>query len=168
VFGPESTGKTTLSRQLAAHFGGTWVPEYARCYLEHQQGKICPQDMISIAKGQSILEQVTEYDAKPLLFCDTDPRVTNIWNQYLFQRMENDIPCIANQHHYDLTLLLDVDVPFEEDVIRYLPSQRQPFFESCREMLAQANSDHVIIRGDWQERLEVAIRAIENYFVKMS
>ncbi|MGO8608995.1 AAA family ATPase, partial [Rhizobium johnstonii] len=32
--GPESTGKTTLSRLLAEHYGTTWAQEYARYYLE--------------------------------------------------------------------------------------------------------------------------------------
>ena len=35
VVGPESSGKSTLSRQLAERLGGLWVPEYARTLLEH-------------------------------------------------------------------------------------------------------------------------------------
>ena len=34
LFGPESTGKTTLAKQLAAHFNTEWVPEYMREYIE--------------------------------------------------------------------------------------------------------------------------------------
>ena len=34
LFGPESSGKTTLATQLAAHFNAQWVPEYMRIYLE--------------------------------------------------------------------------------------------------------------------------------------
>ncbi|MBL7752590.1 MAG: ATP-binding protein, partial [Chitinophagaceae bacterium] len=30
IIGPESTGKSTLCRQLAAHFNTLWCPEYAR------------------------------------------------------------------------------------------------------------------------------------------
>ena len=32
LFGPESTGKTTLSIQLAKHYNTVWVQEYARPY----------------------------------------------------------------------------------------------------------------------------------------
>ena len=32
LFGPESTGKTTLSRQLARHYNSVWVREFARQY----------------------------------------------------------------------------------------------------------------------------------------
>ena len=34
VLGPESTGKSTLCAQLAAHYKSSWVPEYARTYLQ--------------------------------------------------------------------------------------------------------------------------------------
>ena len=35
LFGPESTGKTTLSNQLARYYNSVWVPEYAREYLQN-------------------------------------------------------------------------------------------------------------------------------------
>jgi NadR type nicotinamide-nucleotide adenylyltransferase len=34
VTGPESTGKTTLAQGLAERLATTWVPEYARAYLD--------------------------------------------------------------------------------------------------------------------------------------
>ena len=50
LFGPESTGKTTLSRQLAKHYNTKWVPEYAREYLQdkwNREQKICKQEDIT-------------------------------------------------------------------------------------------------------------------------
>ncbi len=35
LFGPESTGKTTLSRHLARYYNSVWVKEYAREYLQN-------------------------------------------------------------------------------------------------------------------------------------
>ena len=37
LFGPESTGKTTLSRHLARYYNSVWVPEYARAYLQDME-----------------------------------------------------------------------------------------------------------------------------------
>ncbi|MEO5984128.1 MAG: ATP-binding protein, partial [Ferruginibacter sp.] len=34
VLGPESTGKSTLCKQLADYYNTIWIPEYAREYLE--------------------------------------------------------------------------------------------------------------------------------------
>ena len=36
LFGPESTGKSTLARQLAEHYNTVFVPEYSRIYAEEQ------------------------------------------------------------------------------------------------------------------------------------
>ena len=60
LFGPESTGKTTLSGQLARHYNSVWVPEYAREFLQNKwndERKTCePKDLLPIAKGQMQLE----------------------------------------------------------------------------------------------------------------
>ena len=60
LFGPESTGKTTLSRQLARYYNSVWVPEYAREYLQNKwnnERKTCePKDLLPIAEGQMKLE----------------------------------------------------------------------------------------------------------------
>ena len=56
LFGPESTGKTTLAKQLAAHYDTAWTPEFARDYLQQKwdkEQKICDvSDMLPIACGQ--------------------------------------------------------------------------------------------------------------------
>ena len=36
LFGPESTGKTTLAKQLADYYETEWVPEFARDYLQEK------------------------------------------------------------------------------------------------------------------------------------
>ena len=60
LFGPESTGKTTLAKQLASHFETEWVPEFARDYLQNkleQTELICePEDLLPIVIGQTKLE----------------------------------------------------------------------------------------------------------------
>ncbi len=36
VIGPESSGKSTLARYLARRYNGTYIPEYAREYVERK------------------------------------------------------------------------------------------------------------------------------------
>ena len=57
VIGPESTGKSTLCSQLAEHYQTTWVPEYAREYLEKNRTGYNYDDLLIIAKGQIELEE---------------------------------------------------------------------------------------------------------------
>lgn len=52
IVGPESSGKTTLARKLAAYLGCPWVPEYAREYLEGLGRRYEEADLKEIAAGQ--------------------------------------------------------------------------------------------------------------------
>jgi nicotinamide riboside kinase len=56
VIGPESTGKSTLSEGLAAHFHTEWVREYAREYLEQHGMGYSYETLSAIAKGQLVSE----------------------------------------------------------------------------------------------------------------
>jgi nicotinamide riboside kinase len=49
--GPESTGKSTLAAQLAAHYGTTFAPEFAREYLADSGPHYSPKDLEEIARG---------------------------------------------------------------------------------------------------------------------
>ena len=83
MYGPESTGKTTLSKQLAAHYNDEWIPEFARDFLQEKWDKnkeICTEeDLIPIAIGQVKLENEAVLKAKKFLFCDTNLLVTKVF-----------------------------------------------------------------------------------------
>ena len=71
ITGPESSGKSVLSKQLAEHFNAGWVPEYARNYLENQGGDTTLSDLVTICRGQ--LESERELQSKHAdIICDTD------------------------------------------------------------------------------------------------
>ena len=76
MFGPESTGKTTLASQLAVEFNTVWIPEFARDFLQYKwdlSQQICTQeDLIPIAIGQIKLENEALSNANKILFCDTN------------------------------------------------------------------------------------------------
>lgn len=52
VIGPESTGKSTLCEQLAAHFNTAWCPEYARAYLNENGKEYSYNDLLKIAESR--------------------------------------------------------------------------------------------------------------------
>jgi NadR type nicotinamide-nucleotide adenylyltransferase len=162
IFGAESTGKTTLAKNLAKYFNTVAVPEYAREYLEAKNGKISFSDIPYIAYGQIAAENALAYQANRLLFCDTDLLTTKIWSEVLFGKCPQWIQDLATTKTYDLYLLTDVDVPWVEDIVRYLPNERESFLERCKLELTLHNRIYVKLSGSWEKRFEIACEATTN------
>ena len=165
IFGPESTGKTTLSRQLAEEFEGTWVPEYARTYLEGKENSFTLADMEIIARGQWASEQAALRQGRPLIVLDTDPLTTKLWSRELFGEVPESVEILARKGSYDLTLLLDVDVPWVEDAHRYRPERRREFLEMCLEALEAAGREYRVVCGNWNERWNLARESVKSLLI---
>ncbi|MBI3463589.1 MAG: AAA family ATPase [Planctomycetes bacterium] len=161
LFGPESTGKSTLARDLAAHFNTVHAAEFARGLLDHKDGVCEPEDIPLIARGQAAAEDALARRANKVIFCDTDLLLTTIWSDVLFGACPAWVRQAAERRHYDLCLLLDVDVPWVDDQQRNLPHRRSEFFERCRDALQSRRRPYVIIRGAWPERFAQACRAVQ-------
>jgi HTH-type transcriptional repressor of NAD biosynthesis genes len=161
VFGPESCGKSTLARDLAEALGTVWVPEYARTYLEAAGRAPAPEDMPLIARGQAASERALAPMAERVLITDTDPLATPLWSEALFGRVDPEVAALAAASRYDLTLLTDVDVPYEPDPVRYLPDTRPAFLDACRRALEAQGRRYVLVRGERAARLAAARAAVE-------
>ncbi|MFD2787917.1 AAA family ATPase [Hymenobacter rubripertinctus] len=159
--GPESTGKTTLSRLLAEHYCTSWVPEYARQYLETQGPNYTVHDLEKITRGQLQAEEDAFRQAQrlglPVVFCDTDLLVIKIWSEHAFGYCPDWILRRLEQQQYDLILLLSVDLPWSPDPLREHPNHRQYFFDLYRRELRGQLSNFTEIRGVPAERLEQAV-----------
>ena len=88
LYGPESSGKSTLSQALADHYNTAYVPEYARLYLQDKwdrKSEICnEEDLIPIARGQIQLENEGLKKANRLLVCDTDLLQTKVYSEVYY------------------------------------------------------------------------------------
>jgi NadR type nicotinamide-nucleotide adenylyltransferase len=154
VFGPESTGKSTLAVALAARLGTVCVPEFARGYLGARGGAALTRaDLDAIAAGQAAKEDALVADCNGTLICDTDPLLTAVWCATLFGE-----PMPLPPRRYDLTLLCDVDLPWVPDPVRYLPADRRGFFDRCATALRATDRDYVVISG--RNRLDQAVEAV--------
>ncbi|QRN98817.1 AAA family ATPase [Archangium violaceum] len=163
VFGPESTGKSTLTKRLAEHFETVMVPEYARILLEHKgPDKMELADMTRIARGQVAAEDALVRGANRVIICDTDVLTTTIWSEVFFGECPEFIRQEAERRDYDLYLLTDVDVPWVADPVRYLPNERISFLERCENALRSRGRRYVKLSGSWDERFERAKEAVES------
>ncbi|WP_031427034.1 AAA family ATPase [Flavimarina sp. Hel_I_48] len=165
LFGPESSGKTTLSRNLAAHYNCEWIPEYAREYLQHKWEKeqsICaPEDLLPIAEGQMRLENAASKNADRLLICDTDLLETKVYGEAYYDHWcppELEIAALANT--YDLYLLTYIDIPWEADDLRDRPEQREEMFLQFKEALVTYKRPFVLLKGTLAERMAIATEHI--------
>jgi len=163
VFGPESTGKSTLASRLAKYFQGTLVSEYARIWLEMQNSELKQEHFPIIAHGQLASTLALQKPDNAVIVSDTDCLTNCIWHEVLYGFCPSELRHLAEQQHFDLTLLCDVDVPWVEDKVRYLPNERQRFFRRCQKALEKAGRKYEIIRGNWNERWIQAVYAVSEF-----
>lgn len=161
VFGPESTGKSTLAKQLAKHFGTAYVPEYAQTYIATNGKDIDDDDMLAIARGQCALEDAVARESNGVLFCDSDLVTSIIWSGRLVGSVPDWLRNEADKRHYDLYLLTHYDVPWVDDVHRYIPKESPAFFDRCVLELERRKRTFAQVRGNWDERFQVAVEAVE-------
>jgi len=163
VIGPESTGKSTLSGQLAAHYQTMWVREYARQYLEALPRPYEQSDLLRIAKGQLAQEDQLAARANRLLICDTDLHVIKVWSEHKFGNCDPEILQDIRDRKYDLYLLTYIDIPWEEDPQREHPdpAMREYFYNVYRELVMASGVPWVEIRGSAEERIASAIAAVD-------
>ncbi|MBI2839218.1 MAG: AAA family ATPase [Acidobacteria bacterium] len=164
VFGPESTGKSSLARQLAKHYRTVYAAEYARGLLDHKDGRCDPEDIERIARGHIASEEALARQANRVLFCDTDVITTTIWSEILFGGCPKWIREEADRRAYHLYLLTDVDVPWVKDPQRYQPADtdRRKFLQRCIGELERRRRPYARISGTWEERFARACAAVDD------
>ncbi|SDG50691.1 AAA family ATPase [Psychroflexus sediminis] len=161
LFGPESTGKSTLAESLARHYNTEWVPEFARAYLQEKynnSAEMCaPSDLIPIAKGQIQLENEKAKKAKDLLFCDTNVLQTLTYAKTYYKNFEDPIleDCVK-QHQYAHYFLTCIDTPWVPDDLRDKPHERKEMFAIFEETLISRGVSYTVLKGNLTERLQKA------------
>lgn len=166
LFGPESTGKTTLSIQLADHYSTVWVEEYARPYLQEvwdKEKRVCElRDILPIAEGQMELENRLAKKANKVLICDTDLLETKVYSEEYYGGFADPLlDKAAIENTYDLYLLTYIDTPWTPDDLRDRPEQREEMFNAFKKALDDHNRPYILLKGDQETRFDIAVKAID-------
>lgn len=81
----------------------------------------------------------------------------------MFGRAPQEVLDKLPLHNYELYLLMDIDLPWEEDPLRDFPHMREHFMEVWHKELKALNAKYSLISGSEEERLQNAIQTIDNY-----
>lgn len=169
VVGAESSGTTTLCRDLAERFQTVWVPEYGRLYTERLRENGVntfsyewkTEEFVHIAEQQQIDEDRMAEKANRVLICDTDALATAIWHQRYVGTWSPEVDAIASRRRYAMYFLTDPSIPFEQDGIRDGQHIRPWMTKRFSEELTKRGLPWILLKGSREERLETAAREID-------
>jgi nicotinamide riboside kinase len=166
LLGAESTGKTSLARELAAHFealgrSAIAVPEALRDWCEREGRTPRPQEQMAIAQEQE--RRVDEAASRAqVVVADTTAVMVAIYSAMLFEDHSLYRFAAERQCGYDVTLLTGLDLPWVADGLqRDGEHVREPVDALVREMLARAQVPYRVVYGSGEERMRNALAAID-------
>jgi NadR type nicotinamide-nucleotide adenylyltransferase len=161
ITGPECTGKSTLSKQLAMYYNSVYIPEYAREYIANLGRPYEYNDVLHIAEVQ--LKQAYERmnQANRIIFIDTYLVITKVWFEVVYGHYPNWINDELKQKTIDLYLLCDTCIPWIADNVRENGGEmREMLFQRYKDELESFDCKYVVISGTGRQRLNKAISAV--------
>lgn len=171
IIGPESSGKTTLSLELASRLNAVHVPEFARQYLEERGPEYSFEDLLKIAEGQLLAEEEAEHqilasDTSKCIVMDTDLQVIRIWSEIVFQKCDSKILSAIARKSCDFYLLTYPDLPWMRDPFREDEDVRKRIriFHHYQDSLLNQRVPFAIVRGEGKQRTDAAIQSLLDQF----
>ena len=162
IIGPESTGKSTLAKQLAEKYCTVWVGEYARGCIDVHQGRVDADMFPLFVKGQAASEEALARQATRLLVCDSDAFSTALYHELYIGGRPDWIMEEAKRRQYDLYLLASPDgTTYLPENQRQHPDRRQWFFDECVNWLEERKAVYQVLEGGWEQRFRQACGAVD-------
>lgn len=166
LFGAESTGKTTTTRELARHYGARWIFEWWRPYAELVGPEVTVEKMHACWHGQSALQDAVGdgYDGR-ILFQDTDLFSTvGYWEMWQPESMPAGLLAAARARKSDLYLILSSDIPFAADPLRLGGDRRETTDQYWIDLCVREGLPYAVVSEVGYEReleaLEILDKAI--------
>ena len=158
--GPESTGKSTLARVLASKLQATYVPEYARSYVELIDRDAGIEDVLLIYKKQLNLEAQLSVK-REVLVCDTSVLELEMWMKIEFDSEIDLAKSVTHLKSYHSIFLCVPDFPYEPDVVRTNVDRRKDWCGLYEKFLNMNKIKFTSLKGDTKGRIELVMSSIE-------
>jgi len=158
-YGPESTGKSTLTVRMAERYQTEFVPEVARELINSNDFTV--EDIIKI--GYAHFQRIEEKSkiANKILFCDTDAITTQIYARQYLNVVPDVLYEVEKKVKFDLYFLMDIDVPWVADGLRDLGQQRETMLKVFKEELIQRGIPFILVKGTHRQREEIVEKEID-------
>jgi len=164
ITGAESTGKSTLTKQLARHYNTDFVKEYARDYVENLERNYTYDDIVKIAKKQIELESISSKKTNKIFFFDTSLIITKVWFEVVYKKTPDWFEQKMQETFANFYLLCTNDLDWVSDNVRENGDKRRDFlFEKYKENLEKHDLSYKIISGTGNQRLENAVLHVNNF-----
>ncbi len=174
--GSESTGKSTLAHELAAHYRTVCCAEAVREYLDQKASRavgsegppaiseaalLDSEDVEPIARAQIEAEDAASAHANHILILDTDLLSTMVYARHYYGACPEWILEAVRNRRANLYLLMETDVAWVADPQRDRGYRRGDMHRLFLAALEEVGASFVTIRGLWDERRMEAMRAID-------
>lgn len=169
LIGGESTGKSTLTINLANYYNTNYLEEVGRDISERSGTDMLmlPEDFTDILLIHKVREREALLHSNKVLFEDTDCLITKFYIQFLEGKdkavNEKLADAISQLNNYDLILFLEPDVRFVQDGDRspVIAADREHYSNKIKELYKEREYNIEIISGDYQERFSQSVRLID-------
>lgn len=163
-YGPESTGKSTMTRRMAEFYKTEFVPEVSRELITSNNFTL--DDIVKIGSAQT--ERVFQKlkTANKILFCDSDLITTQIYSRHYLNEVPPVLYELEKKVKYDEYFLFDVDVPWVPDGLRDLADQRKEMYEVFKNELLLRGLHYIPVQGSWAARGRTVIDTVNRLIEK--
>lgn len=169
LMGGESTGKSTLTINLANRFNTNYIDEAGRDISERSGTDMLmlSEDFTEILLQHKLNEINAINNSNKVLFIDTDTLVTQFYMSFLndpeIDRNKALSDAIDAVNEYDLILFLEPDVAFVQDGDRseVIRDDRETYSNKIKDLITSHGKNFIVINGTYQERYVKAVEAVE-------
>ncbi len=164
LYGPESTGKSTLARKMAERYHTEYVPEVAKEMIS--SNNFTAEDIVRIGRAQTdrILQKAAT--ANRVLFCDTDVITTAIYSEVYLGMAPKILGDFEQEVKFDQYFLFDIDVPWVPDGLRDLGEKRVEMYERFKIELERRKIPYIRVSGSYEDRERKVIQVVDEFLAR--
>ena len=172
IVGSESTGKSTLTQNLALAYNTNFVSEIGRevCALVGSEERMNLDDLVINLIRQKDEEIKAVMNCNRILFVDTDALTTKFYGNILLTSESEIEKCniladaINDLNRFDIVFFLEPTVDFIQDGTRNeaIKNERTHYSEQLKQLFVEKDIPIIILNGSYNERFDTAKIEIEN------